>query len=111
MGPGTTLPVDTIGVSTANSNGEYVVASTTLMPGGPAVIVSGSAYSLATDGSSLVVDGATTSISRSTGGSGSSHTASPSVQPYTGGAWDTLAGLKMSFVVVVASVAVWFGNV
>lgn len=60
--PGPTAPaVLTVGsnVVTANSNGQFIVGTQTLKPGGPAIIVSGTLLSLGPSGTVAVVNGAT----------------------------------------------------
>lgn len=47
---------------TANSQGQFIIGSQTLTPGGPAITDNGNTYSLAPSGSVAVINGVTTSL-------------------------------------------------
>lgn len=63
----TGAPVLTIGSNTvtANSEGQFVVGTQTLNPGGPAITVSGTTYSLGPSGTVLVVNGVSSTLANS----------------------------------------------
>ena len=64
QGAADTAPVITIGSQeiTANSASQYIVEGQTLAAGSPAIVVSGSTYSLAPSASAIIINGETSSL-------------------------------------------------
>ena len=98
VGPSTPLPTSILGPGpitigtqtlTPNSASEYLIASQTLVPGGPAITVSGTPVSLAPGATAVVVGTRTSGLGNyiwSGIGGGGPTTTNPGPATYTGGA-------------------------